>query len=105
MSVRITTLFQHRFFDQFVRYGLVGMHRIWGMLVRMCAGLAIVLVLGWVIIDLPGAWAALGVLLIGTVLVVRPGVDRRKATVLLLAVSVGITTVDYLIWRLNMISW
>jgi len=81
------------------------LNRIRGRLVRVCAALAMLLALGWVIIDPPGAWGALAVLLIGTALVVRPGVDRRKTTVLLLAAAVGTTTVDYLTWRLSMVNW
>jgi cellulose synthase/poly-beta-1,6-N-acetylglucosamine synthase-like glycosyltransferase len=61
--------------------------------------------LGWVIRDTPGGWAALGAVLLGAALVVRPGVASRKAAILMLAAAVAISSVDYLTWRLEMTNW
>ncbi|HUZ78432.1 MAG TPA: glycosyltransferase [Chloroflexota bacterium] len=52
-----------------------------------------------------GAWAALGVLLLGAAFVARSGVERRAATLYLLAGFVTVSAVEYLTWRFAMIDW
>ncbi len=53
-----------------------------------------------------GPWTTLAVFLIGLALVIHLGItDRRQALTLLLSVMVGVSAVDYLAWRVEVINW
>jgi cellulose synthase/poly-beta-1,6-N-acetylglucosamine synthase-like glycosyltransferase/putative flippase GtrA len=75
------------------------------MLVPIATMSIILLSLGWVIRGTPGGWAPLAGLLFGAALVVRPEVASCKAIIFMLAAAVGISSVDYLAWRLAMTNW
>jgi cellulose synthase/poly-beta-1,6-N-acetylglucosamine synthase-like glycosyltransferase len=53
-----------------------------------------------------GAWTTFATFLIGLALVIHLGIaDRGQALILLLSVLVGISAVDYLAWRVEVINW
>jgi len=79
-----------------------------GTAVSMAAVMAVTAValsLVWVVGATPGGWAAVAVLLLGAVLVIRPGIATRQVAIMVLATAVGVSSVDYLTWRLEMIDW
>lgn len=53
-----------------------------------------------------GAWTTFAGFLIGLALIIQLGIaNRRQALILLLSVLVGISAVDYLAWRAEVINW
>jgi len=67
--------------------------------------LAVLGCLGWLVLGLPGAWAALAALLLSVTFVSRPGVSTRQAGTMILATAAGISTINYLAWRAGVIGW
>jgi cellulose synthase/poly-beta-1,6-N-acetylglucosamine synthase-like glycosyltransferase len=61
--------------------------------------------IGCIVVTLPGAWVLLGVLLIGPSIISRGATDRHKLVVTLLAVAVGVTSFDYMTWRVETTNW
>jgi cellulose synthase/poly-beta-1,6-N-acetylglucosamine synthase-like glycosyltransferase len=54
---------------------------------------------------LPGAWALIGTLVIGLSISLQRGASRSRLITSLLCLAVGVTTIDYLTWRLEVTNW
>jgi cellulose synthase/poly-beta-1,6-N-acetylglucosamine synthase-like glycosyltransferase len=61
--------------------------------------------LACIVIILPGAWALIGTLVIGLSISLQRGASRSRLITSLLCLAVGVTTVDYLTWRLEVTNW
>ncbi len=73
--------------------------------VRPLAVAMIILAIGWIGYVRPGALAILGVLFIGSAIVFAQGVKREQAITMLLAISTGVATIDYVSWRFVVTNW
>src|SRR6266581_418543 len=70
------------------------------------AALAVViLAVGWISYAQPGAWLVLAVLFIGFAIVFTQNVIRDQAITMVLAIAVGVATIDYLSWRITATNW
>jgi cellulose synthase (UDP-forming) len=65
----------------------------------------IVVALACIVLLLPGGWVMLATLALGVSIALRGGADSRKLLTILLAATVGVTTIDYLTWRLEVSNW
>ncbi|MCU0495494.1 MAG: glycosyltransferase, partial [Chloroflexaceae bacterium] len=70
----------------------------------LAVGLVLVAI-AWLVVMQPGLWATVAVLLVGLALAMRQGVVRREASVMVLTVAVGVSTVNYMAWRAGLINW
>ncbi len=66
---------------------------------------AVILAVGWTIYKLPGALLVLAVLFIGAAIVFTKNVNRDQAITMLLAIGVGVATIDYVSWRFVVTNW
>jgi cellulose synthase/poly-beta-1,6-N-acetylglucosamine synthase-like glycosyltransferase len=87
------------------RQRTVTLSRVTGHLADGALLLLALLVIGWVLVDAPGAWATLGVLMLGLAFTARAGVARRSLAVSFLAPAVGLSALSYLTWRLTVVNW
>lgn len=69
------------------------------------AALVVAIGIGWVALGLPGAWAVVASLLLSLVFVVKPGVSARQVATGVLVAAVGVSSIDYLSWRMGVINW
>jgi cellulose synthase (UDP-forming) len=72
---------------------------------RVCARLAFIAAAGWICYTHPGALLVIGVLVIGAVIPFTPDIDRRQAITMVLAIAVGVATLDYVSWRVSVTNW
>ena len=66
---------------------------------------AVVLASGWIAYTQPGPVLVLVVLFVGMALVFTRNVNREQAITMVLAVAVGVSTIDYLSWRFTVMNW
>jgi cellulose synthase/poly-beta-1,6-N-acetylglucosamine synthase-like glycosyltransferase len=59
----------------------------------------------WIGYTLPGAWIVLAAFLIGFSIITANNIDRHQLITRLLAVTVGISCVDYISWRFAVTNW
>jgi cellulose synthase (UDP-forming) len=69
------------------------------------AGAVVILAVGWISYAQPGALLVLAVLFIGLVIAFTKNVNRDQAITLVLAIAVGVSTIDYLSWRIVSTNW
>jgi cellulose synthase/poly-beta-1,6-N-acetylglucosamine synthase-like glycosyltransferase len=67
--------------------------------------ITVILAVGWISYTLPGALIVLATLVIGAVIVFMKNVDRDRAITILLAISVGVASIDYICWRFVVTNW
>ncbi len=65
----------------------------------------VILVVGWISYALPGALLALAALFIGSAIAFTQNVNRDQAITMVLAIAVGIASIDYLSWRFVVTNW
>ncbi|HEY5003529.1 MAG TPA: glycosyltransferase, partial [Ktedonobacteraceae bacterium] len=65
----------------------------------------VLLALGWVVYVLPGLLAVVAALGIATAIVFTKNVKRDHMVTMLLAVAVGVASIDYLSWRFVVANW
>ena len=69
------------------------------------AAAIVILALGWIVYAKPGALLIPAALFIGTALVFTKSVNRDQAIRIVLAIAVGVATVDYVSWRFAATNW
>jgi cellulose synthase/poly-beta-1,6-N-acetylglucosamine synthase-like glycosyltransferase len=69
------------------------------------AVVVVLLALGWVVYVLPGLLAVLAALCIGAAIVFTKNVKRDHMVTMLLAIAVGVASLDYLSWRFVVANW
>ncbi len=69
------------------------------------AVLTVVLAVGWISYTLPGALLVVAALCIGGAIVFTKDVQRDHMVTMLLAIAVGVSSVDYLSWRFVVTNW
>ncbi|GHP00222.1 hypothetical protein KSF_102690 [Reticulibacter mediterranei] len=67
--------------------------------------LAMLLAVAWISYTIPGVLLVLAVLCIGAAIIFTKDVQRDHMVVMLLAIAVGVTSVDYLSWRFVVTNW
>ncbi len=75
---------------------------------KVASQIARVVIIGavlWIILAQPNAWVALGTLILGVALITPAHLSRRQTVTVLLAAVVGVSSVNYLTWRLGVINW
>src|SRR6266480_2061348 len=65
----------------------------------------VILAVGWISYAQPGTWLVLAVLFIGFAIVFTQNVIRDQAITMVLAIAVGVATIDYLSWRITATNW
>ena len=65
----------------------------------------IILAVGWISYMRPGALLVLAVLFVGSAMMLGKTVRREQAITMLLAVSTGVATIDYVSWRFVVTNW
>ena len=65
----------------------------------------VLLALAWIVYVLPGLLAVVAALCIATAIVFTKNVKRDHMVTMLLAVAVGVASVDYLSWRFMVANW
>ncbi|HEV2583853.1 MAG TPA: glycosyltransferase, partial [Ktedonobacteraceae bacterium] len=65
----------------------------------------IILAVCWISYTQPGALLVLAVLLIGFAIVITKNVNRDQAITMVLAVAVGVASIDYISWRIVATNW
>ncbi len=81
---------QKKFFDKFL---------------PIMAVTIMILVVAWISYALPGALLVLAVLFIGSAIVFTQNVKRDQAITMVLSIAVGVSTIDYLSWRIAATNW
>jgi cellulose synthase/poly-beta-1,6-N-acetylglucosamine synthase-like glycosyltransferase len=76
-----------------------------GKLQRAAAGFAVVVAAAWIVYAHPGPLVILGVLVVGLAIPFTMDVNRQQAITMLLAMAVGVATLDYVSWRLSVTNW
>ncbi len=66
---------------------------------------AVILAVGWISYARPGAILVLAALFIGLAIAFTKNVNREQAMTMVLALAVGVATIDYLSWRLIATNW
>ena len=66
---------------------------------------AVILAVGWIAYRQPGPPLVLAVLLVGLPLAFMKSNNRDQAITMMLAIAVGVATLDYLSWRLLATNW
>jgi len=66
---------------------------------------AVILAAGWIGYARPGALLVLAVLFIGLAIASTKNVNRDQAITMVLAIAVGVATIDYLSWRFAATNW
>jgi len=72
---------------------------------RNLAIVVVALTSGWILLTMPGAWLLIASLFLGAAFTLQFGFASRQTIVMLLAALVGLSTFDYLGWRLQMTNW
>ncbi len=65
----------------------------------------VILAAGWISYAQPGALLVLAVLFIGLAIASTKNVNRDQAITMVLAIAVGVATIDYLSWRVSATNW
>jgi len=65
----------------------------------------VILAAGWICYAQPGALLVLAVLFIGLAIASTKNVNRDQAITMVLAIAVGVSTIDYLSWRVSATNW
>jgi cellulose synthase (UDP-forming) len=65
----------------------------------------VILAVGWISYAQPGALLVLAVLFIGLAIMFTKNVNRDQAITMVLAIAVGVTTIDYISWRIAATNW
>ncbi len=65
----------------------------------------IILTIGWISYMRPGALLVLVVLCVGSTIVFTKNVQREQAITMLLAIAMGVATIDYVSWRFAVTNW
>ena len=76
-------------------------------LYRLVGWLSLIGAGGWLVVEQPGIWATLAAFVLSLVLVnssARP-IDQRSRLIELFSIVVGISSTDYLAWRVSVINW
>ncbi len=76
-----------------------------GKLQRGAAGFSVVVAAAWIAYAHPGPLVILGVLVVGLAIPFTMDVNRQQAITMLLAMAVGVATLDYVSWRLSVTNW
>ncbi len=71
----------------------------------MAAAAVVILAVGWISYAQPGALLVLAVLLIGLAIVFTKNVNRDQAITMVLAIAVGVASIDYISWRFAATNW
>jgi len=66
---------------------------------------AVILAVGWISYARPGAVLVAATLLIGSTIVFTKNANREQAITMVLAIAVGVSTIDYLSWRFVATNW
>lgn len=67
--------------------------------------LTVLATIGWISFALPGAMLVLATVFIATAIVFTKNIHRDQATTMILAIAVGVSTIDYLSWRFAVTNW
>jgi cellulose synthase/poly-beta-1,6-N-acetylglucosamine synthase-like glycosyltransferase len=65
----------------------------------------VILAAGWIAYAQPGLSLVLAVLFIGLAIVFTKNVNRDQAITMVLAIAVGVATIDYVSWRITATNW
>lgn len=79
--------------------------QLWNRLPLSAAGIAVVLSVAWMSYTRQGALIALASLFIGAAAISLSRVSREKAVTMLMAIGVGVATIDYVSWRFGVTNW
>jgi cellulose synthase (UDP-forming) len=69
------------------------------------AAVAVALAVGWISYTIPGVLLVMAVLCIGAAILFTKDVKRDHMVTMLLAIAVGVSSIDYLSWRFVVTNW
>lgn len=71
----------------------------------IAAAAVVILTIGWISYAQPGPLLILAVMFIGLAIAFTKHINREQASTMVLALGVGVATIDYLSWRFTATNW